>query len=377
MNDSADTTLPVAATAPSRAALEAWMVDKVAETLNVSRSEIHVCAPFASLGLESLDAFSLAGDLAAWLNRELSATLLWEHSNIQALAAFLCDGTRESTPDNAQTAWKSLTPLQPHGARTPFFCVHGIGGSVLCYQHLARHLGPEQPFYAFQAPLQVQDDHASRQSIEELATAYIREMREFQPRGPYLLGGVSFGGIVAFEMARQLEDKCEVGLVALFDSLCPGFARPMSLRRQLFLHGERMMRLKLREKLTYARSKLGGKMGAIRATGARQLWKVTDHAARKIGRELPPAFRRTHMAHNLAIRDYTALAYGGHVTLFRAVDRLGADDDPHNGWNRVAQGGVAAHDVPGDHFTLLDEPNVGSLAACLNTCLQQAQEKAS
>lgn len=105
-----------------------------------------------------------------------------------------------------------------------------------------------------------------------MAASYIRELRAFHAHGPYLLGGLSFGGIVAFEMARQMEEEgCEVGLVALFDSLCPGHALPLPLQRRLFFHGRRLMRLKLREKLSYLRTRAGGVAGALRTTSARHL----------------------------------------------------------------------------------------------------------
>src|SRR5262249_23036704 len=108
------------------------------------------------------------------------------------------------------------------GASPPLFCVHPIGGEVLCYRDLARALGAQRPVYALQAP-GVDGRSAPLQSVEEMAAHYLTAMRTVQAHGPYFVGGWSVGGLVAFEMARQLEiEGEEVGLLALIDSLPPG-----------------------------------------------------------------------------------------------------------------------------------------------------------
>ena len=116
----------------------------------------------------------------------------------------------------------ALVPIQPNGSRIPFFCVHGVGGGVLNYQAIAKALGPDQPFYAFRSLLLTWED-IRETTIEELASTYIKEMRSFFPQGPYLIGGGSFGGIVAFEMAQQLYAQgAEPALLVLFDTSAPG-----------------------------------------------------------------------------------------------------------------------------------------------------------
>ena len=108
-----------------------------------------------------------------------------------------------------------LVPIQLEGSRAPFFCVHPVGGNVLCYAELARQLGQEQPFYGLQASSQFNE----QDTIEEMASRYIRSIKTCQPEGPYNLGGWSMGGMVAFEMATQLRRQGdEVALLALLDS---------------------------------------------------------------------------------------------------------------------------------------------------------------
>src|SRR5207344_3097549 len=111
-----------------------------------------------------------------------------------------------------------LVPIHPQGSKARFFCVHGAGGNVLLYRDLARHLGEDHPFYGLQS--QGLDGKASPlTTVEAMAEKYLREIRQFQPEGPYCLGGYCLGGTIAYEMAQLLRrDGQEVALVALLDT---------------------------------------------------------------------------------------------------------------------------------------------------------------
>jgi pimeloyl-ACP methyl ester carboxylesterase len=110
-----------------------------------------------------------------------------------------------------------VVAIRPQGTKPPLFYVHPMGGNVLCYVPFAKHLPPDQPFYAFQAAGADVGTEPVR-GIERIAAGYIEAMRRVQPTGPYHLGGWSFGGFVAFEMARQLHAAGErVGSLVLLD----------------------------------------------------------------------------------------------------------------------------------------------------------------
>ena len=114
-----------------------------------------------------------------------------------------------------------LVPIQPHGSERPFFCVHPVSGNVLCYRALARRLGAQQPFYALQAR-GLDDGQEPQTQVEAMAGDYLEAVRTVQSHGPYLLGGWSIGGLIALEMARQLQAQGEeVRLLALFDTKAP------------------------------------------------------------------------------------------------------------------------------------------------------------
>jgi thioesterase domain-containing protein len=134
---------------------------------------------------------------------------LFRAQTVEQLATHLRDQTSVSNGP--------LVKLQD-GTRRPFFCVHPVGGNVLCYAELSRALGVDQTFYGIQAP----PPGEPLASIEQMAHSYVDAILTVQPHGPYLLGGWSMGGLIAFEMARALERKGEtVSLLALIDPTPP------------------------------------------------------------------------------------------------------------------------------------------------------------
>src|ERR1019366_4296314 len=104
--------------------------------------------------------------------------------------------TRESKRPAIAKAktWSALVPIQPNGSRLPLFCLHALGSSLLAYGHLAKYLGPDQPLYALQSPLESQA-YIRETSIEELASIYVKELQALFPEGPYHLAGLSLGGL--------------------------------------------------------------------------------------------------------------------------------------------------------------------------------------
>jgi aspartate racemase len=218
-----------------------------------------------------------------------------------------------------------------------------------------------------------------------MAAHYIKEMRALQPEGPYHLGGSSFGGLIAFEMAQQLHAQGqEVGLLALFDTYAPGFPKlsreASSLRYKLYrfiqrvdLHLGNFVLLVPEEKVKYAREK------AALATD-RLKWRVklgVESGFKKIVDKLyqsnghsVPGEGQPKIDTLRALREYVPQVYPGRVTLFRANKRpAGYIDDRDSGWGELAAGGVAIHEIPGYHGSIVMEPRVRILAERLQTCL--------
>src|SRR5262249_49500577 len=145
------------------------------------------------------------------------ATFL-QTSTIAGLAGIL--GNEEWAP-----SWSSLVPIRPEGSRAPLFLMHAHGGNVLEYRPLVSRLDVDQPVYAFQG--RGLDGQIIRNpSLEEMAAAYIAELKRFQPKGPYFLGGFCLGGLLALEAAQQLASEGNhVGLVVMIQSMHPDVGR--------------------------------------------------------------------------------------------------------------------------------------------------------
>jgi thioesterase domain-containing protein len=242
---------------------------------------------------------------------------------------------------------------------------------------LAHHLGPEQPFFGLQA--QGLNGEPLLTRIEEMAAHYIEELRAVQPEGPYLLGGWSVGGVIAFEMARQLEvDGQGVALLVLFDSITPETAQASAELTETDLL------ISFAQHIGLTTAFLSGSLEHLQqATADEQLGAIMEQA--KAAYLLPPGIRfcdaqrlwEVFKANVYAVRNYRAQAYAGRLTLFRAGERpLTAQEknDPTNGWGALATGGVEVHTMPGDHFTLLREPHVRALAEGLGASINQLTE---
>jgi len=241
---------------------------------------------------------------------------------------------------------------------------------VFPYIHLAKYLGPDQPCYGLQAR-GVEDGQDPHTRIEDMAATYIQAMQTVQPAGPYLLGGWSMGGVVAFEMAQQLHAQGQsVALLALLDGRIPTAddtfpeqdAEAISLVERYFGVSfgpmESLAELPEDEQLAtlLEEAKSAGLVPA----------ELDVSQARRFVMLLRNDLRAT--------QTYELHLYPGRITFFKASETLtGTSADPTMGWNDWASGGVEVHIVPGNHANLMYEPHVEVLAEKLTACLNQAQ----
>jgi thioesterase domain-containing protein len=298
------------------------------------------------------------------------ATLFHSGATLQDLAQAV-----RSAGNAAPTT--TLVALQPNGVRAPFYCVPGAGSDVSALEPLARGLGTERPFFGLQYP-GVDGVEAPAECIVELARRHLQEVTAHQPEGPYYLGGTSGGGIVAFELARQLE-ACgrRVALLALLDTHAPGYpVRKMEIGVRLKLNRwlRRMLPVGNKKEATPANLAAGMRQRYARWAAARASSRrpaplgAQPHEVRYF--QLLDAFIR-------ATRQYTVRPYAGTLTLFRTEERLPEElfaPDPMMGWGHLAEGGISIVDIPGHHGAHIKEPFVGILAAKLRVALSGAEE---
>jgi aspartate racemase len=317
---------------------------------------------FFELGGHSLLAVRLFALIEKRLSRKLPLTTVFQGATVEHLASLL----RQQAKPGPQS---SLVAIKPDGSKRPLFLVHPAGGHVFPYIHLAQHLDPDQPCYGLQAR-GLDEGQEPHTRIEDMAAYYIQAMQTVQPAGPYLLGGWSMGGVVAFEMAQQLHAQGErVALLALLDGRIPtpdetfpeeDYEAVLLVERYFgisFGPMESLAQLPKDEQLAFMleQAKSAGLVPA----------ELDVSEARRFVDLLKSDLRAT--------QNYALHLYPGRITLFKASEELaGTSPDPTLGWSEWASAGVEVHLVPGNHANLVYEPHVEVLAEKLSACISQA-----
>jgi amino acid adenylation domain-containing protein len=294
---------------------------------------------FFESGGHSLLAAKLMYRIGQVVGRPLPLAMLLESPTVERLLVML-------RQEGWSRHWSSLVAIQPEGSKPPFFCIHGVGGNVVGFRDLGRHMGPTHPFYGLQARgLDGRQMHLS--TIEEMASHYLREIASIQPRGPYFFGGFSLGGLVAYEMAQQLKVRGEeVGLLVLFDTY-PGNLKPLS--RSLL----KSLRMPSRQLLSLVSRSIRRR--------SRVMWRMLT---------FPRALREVFQANSRAAGLYRLRPYAGPATLFRASEQSPRNsDDPYAAWHDLLPAGLEIQDIPGSHNGILVEPEVAVLAERLKNCI--------
>jgi len=322
---------------------------------------------FFELGGHSFLTIRMLDAIRGHFQQKLPLSTLFRYPTIAQLADVL-DRPASCT---LSSCWSPLVEIQPNGCKRPLFFVHPISGSILCYTELARALGPDQPFYGLQARgLDGEQEPAA--SIKEMAQQYLEALQRVQPEGPYLLGGWSMGGLIAFEIAQRLRGQGqEVALLALVDSrgyfsrACPAdeddttlmvsFAQELEgyFAQNLAVSHADICHLRQEDQLRYIYE------------------QARSHGL--VSRETDPSLLhrlyRLYKANMQALSGYLPRAYPGKITLFlsaeQRMDLLEAPED----WESVASGGVERYVIPGNHFTLVREPQVQHLSDQLKACI--------
>jgi len=347
-----------AAHVPPRSELEARLAAIWREVLGVERVGAH--DDFFDLGGQSILAMRLVARVREELGGDVAVAELLQAPTLEDMAVAVAGGSkRVKLP---------LVALQTFGERPPLFLAHPAGGHVVCYRELAVQLAFEQPVYALQ-PRGVQDGQAPIPSLEAMAAHYVEAVRGLWPGGPYRLGGWSFGGVVAFEMARQLEDAgAEVELVALFDTAA------------LTLEGLRLEFGDPAEVLWHTVAGVAGYAAARRVNvdDLRGLEPREQAAAMIRLMDAPHLLDETRVDDILALTvlrranlqaqiDYQPRPIAGHLTYFSTEGSKTADGryPGQEYWSALAGGGTTVHRVGGSHGTILQEPYVNTLTAAI------------
>ncbi len=346
--------------------LEVQLAHLWEEVLNVR--PIGLRDNFFELGGHSLAAVRLFALIENRLGKRLPLAAVFQGATVEHLAIIFRQQAKSATHT-------SLVAIQPGGSKRPLFLIHPAGGHVFPYVHLARCLGLDQPCYGLQARgLEKEQDPHTR--IEEMATYYIDALQTVQPAGPYLLGGWSMGGVVAFEMAHQLHVQGQrVAFLALLDARIPDPDENFE--------DENFEATLLADFVRYFGLPLDPRKSLARIPKDELLARVLEQAkaAGLVPQDVEASQARPFIelckADFRATRNYLMHRYPGPVTLFKAAQELAEPStDPTLGWSRWAAGGVEVHVVPGNHASMVYQPHVEVLAEVIRTCLNYAQSAA-
>jgi thioesterase domain-containing protein/acyl carrier protein len=322
---------------------------------------------FFELGGHSLIAVILFAKIQKIFGKTLPLATLFQAQTIEELAA-VCRNQEWSAP------WSSLVPIQPKGDKPPFFCIHAMGGNVLSYYELSRHLGDKQPFYGLQS--QGLDGQVPCTVLEEMASHYLKEIQTVQPKGPYFLGGHSFGGLVAYEIAQQLYKQGEqVDLLVLFDTPVPGVEQRLPLLQRVPIHLKKL----LQQGPAYFGKKIKGWVPWLTLMLKNKLKIASGKPIEDIEALLPHDIVR--LANHEARDKYIIQPYPGKLTILGVSGEMRESDDgypgigykldPNYGWtDNLVKRGFSVQVVPGNHVSMLTEPHVQVLAEKLKALLR-------
>mgnify|MGYP002621488521 CR=1 FL=1 len=332
---------------------------------------------FFDLGGHSLIAVRLFAKVKKAWAVDFPISVLFEAPTIAKSAAMIAERTgyteAGAAPATPTRRYEFLVPMHEGegGEKTPFFLVAGMFGNVLNLRHLASLLGADRPFYGLQAR-GLLGDKPPHETLKDAARDYLAEVRQVQPHGPYLLGGFSGGGLTALEMAWALQEAGEeVALLVMLDT-------PLPLRPELSKQDKALIKLaELRRKgpgylLEWWQAKRDWKEAQRRMSGE------SDGESGFHNRAIETAFRNA-LPH-VQLRPYT-----GRTALFRPpLDRHWKVSDgrwvsqareyvlPDNDWSRWMPE-LSVHEVPGDHDSMVLEPNVRVMAARMRELIRTAE----
>ena len=212
----------------------------------------------------------------------------------------------------------------------------------------------------------------------------MKQVRAIQPEGPYCLAGWCLAGVLAFEIAQQLHAQGQkVSLLALLDSSRPGYLQSLPAHARLVMranrwiekirfHGDNLKPLGTRAKLGYLRESIRSTKNNIE----NRVWRIACRLYLSTGRRLVKPQWHFDKSLRYAALHYHPRVYPGRITLFQPVTRpLRRWHDPLFGWGELAAGGVDLQQIPGDHNTMFEEPNVGVLAHRIKGCLKMVREE--
>ena len=347
----------------------------------LGRKGIGVEDNFFDIGGHSLLAARMMTEVEVQFGVPIPLVELLEKPTIRQLSEAI-------TNSGWKPSWKSVVSMKASGNQQPLFLIHAIGGDILSYRRLVKRLQDlDRPIYGVRAQ-GLGGVAEPFDNIPDMAAFYLNEIRETQSSGPYFIGGYSFGGTVAYEIAQQLLASGEkVAFLAMFDTVVlqnlPDELRPGKLLMayeqicRIWFVIKKWLGLRMSKKLEYFNKakKVISDFFVARFTKKKFInpneQKDYERWLRK-----PPAFQKIEEKNNKALITYIAAPYPGRITLFKARQREWSEMvNPEPLWRKLAGGGLDVYVCDGSHGTILLNPYVESLASELEEALDRTEDR--
>ncbi|NML64817.1 amino acid adenylation domain-containing protein [Hymenobacter sp. RP-2-7] len=330
-----------------------------------STAPVRVTDDFFAIGGHSLVAVRVMTQLERATGKRLPLASLFECPTIEKLAALL-DEAGEAAGFNL------LVSIKPTGSRPPLYIVHGAGLNVLLFNTLPRHMAADQPVYGLQAK-GLDGVEAPLTTIEEMAQHYVEAIVAHNPTGPYALAGYSYGGIIAYEMSRQLlAAGRQISFLGMLDTYAYQTAQNQPrLVRAWHHHVFQVKNLLFKASLLLRRPSLVLRYynpTLLRKLLAQVRYSKTQRQAHY--EELNGHSHALGEAYEAAQQAYQLTSQPLHLHVFRSTERVYyVEDATYLGWREFAQLGVTMHAIPGNHFSLFDAPHAQACAQALQQAL--------
>jgi thioesterase domain-containing protein/acyl carrier protein len=332
---------------------------------NLNLEDIDIFHNFFEMGGHSLKAVKVMFELEKRTGKKIPLSSLFEHSTVEKFAKLLLA--------NNEIIHDFLVAIKPNGTKNPLFMVHGGGLNILNFATVIHNFDADQPVYGFQGIGPNGFDNWF-ESIEEMAARYIDSIIKINPKGPYALAGFSFGGVVAFEMARQLRQKGQiVSIIAALDTYLDSsyFYASYSQKKIIRYKDITRRRLTFLKEILTSWKALKLRSNAKREYILKKYFGFKDIMTEQEAVALTKYIETSAMVNKIVDR-YHLIPQDFEVELFRAKDDQNYNSDPdHLGWKKAALKGVNIHLIPGDHLNIVTPPNDKILARLLQDLLDK------
>uniref|UniRef100_UPI0035938371 alpha/beta fold hydrolase n=1 Tax=Aquiflexum sp. TaxID=1872584 RepID=UPI0035938371 len=318
---------------------------------SLKKEKIDINADFFEIGGHSLLAVKVLSLIEKELDKKLPLNVIFKYPRIVDLAEYLEENNFHESSSH------SLVSIKPNGSKPPFFIIHGVGSTASIYFQLAKYIEDEQPIYGFE-PKGLNGVDTPNNSLEEMAAFYISLMIKQYPSGPYCLAGYSFGGYVAFEMARQLKAMGrEVSKLILFDTSAYEDPAKMTLLKKIKLQlGKRLVNLgfAFKEPQGFYEQK------------SRSFKRKRDHVLIKLKLQAKPETQKDPESiikvvakNNVKIlEEYKLSRYEGDLHLFKVKNRSDyIEDTEYYGWSPLVKKVIVVN-VSGHHDNIFKKPEI-------------------